>query len=126
VDGTERNPLYGGGPRGEARTRCPAKNLTEPQNSQGGEPDHATTAPTVKGGRDSVTRENPQAKTHDLVIQRILRHSNVAVTQTHYIKTSSEDSREAMALLGEAVERGSSGPQSARNRTFDAEPKSVN
>jgi hypothetical protein len=125
VDGTERNPLYGGGPRGEARMRCPAKNLTEPQNSQGGEADHATYCPDL-GGRDSVTRENPQAKTHDSVIQRILRHSNVALTQTHYIKTSSEDSHEAMALLGEVVECGSSGPQSARNRTFDAEPKSVN
>ena len=32
----------------------------------------------------------------DSVIQRILRHSNVAVTQTYYIKTASEEVPNAM------------------------------
>jgi hypothetical protein len=32
----------------------------------------------------------------DLVIQRILRHSDVAVTQACYIKTVSEDAKAAM------------------------------
>ena len=35
----------------------------------------------------------------DLVIQRVLRHSNVAVTQACYIKTSSRDSMLALASL---------------------------
>ena len=35
----------------------------------------------------------------DKVIQAILRHSNVAVTQSCYIKTVTEHARQAMALL---------------------------
>jgi len=35
----------------------------------------------------------------DMVIQRILRHSNVATTTTYYIKTMSEDVRAAMSKL---------------------------
>lgn len=35
----------------------------------------------------------------DMVIQRILRHANVATTQTHYVKTSDPDSRAAMRKL---------------------------
>jgi integrase len=35
----------------------------------------------------------------DKVIQAILRHSNVAVTQRCYIKTVTSDARQAMALL---------------------------
>jgi integrase len=35
----------------------------------------------------------------DMVIQRILRHSNVSTTTTYYIKTVSEDVREAMSKL---------------------------
>ena len=39
----------------------------------------------------------------DLVIQRILRHSNVAVTQACYIKTVSEDAKAAMQKLETAL-----------------------
>jgi len=39
----------------------------------------------------------------DSVIQRILRHSNVAVTQACYIKTASEDARAAMQKLETAL-----------------------
>jgi integrase len=34
----------------------------------------------------------------DSVIQRILRHSNVATTQNHYIKTASPDAIAAMRI----------------------------
>jgi integrase len=39
----------------------------------------------------------------DLTIQRILRHSNVAVTQACYIKTASEESKAAMQKLETAL-----------------------
>ena len=39
----------------------------------------------------------------DSVIQRILRHSNVAVTQACYIKTVSEDAKAAMQKLETAL-----------------------
>jgi integrase len=39
----------------------------------------------------------------DSVIQRILRHSNVAVTQACYIKTASEDATAAMQKLETAL-----------------------
>jgi integrase len=39
----------------------------------------------------------------DSVIQRILRHSNVAVTQACYIKTASEDAKAAMQKLESAL-----------------------
>jgi len=37
------------------------------------------------------------------VIQRILRHSHVAVTQACYIKTASEDAKAAMQKLETAL-----------------------
>jgi len=39
----------------------------------------------------------------DSVIQRILRHSHVAVTQAYYIKTASEDAKAAMQKLETAL-----------------------
>jgi integrase len=39
----------------------------------------------------------------DSVIQRILRHSNVAITQACYIKTASEDAKAAMQKLETAL-----------------------
>jgi integrase len=39
----------------------------------------------------------------DSVIQRIMRHSNVAVTQACYIKTASEDAKAAMQKLETAL-----------------------
>ena len=39
----------------------------------------------------------------DSVIQRILRHSNIATTQTYYIKTAADDVRNAMAKLEQNV-----------------------
>jgi integrase len=35
----------------------------------------------------------------DMVIQRVLRHANVATTQAHYVKTSDPDARAAMRKL---------------------------
>jgi integrase len=53
----------------------------------------------------------------DLVIQRILRHSNVAVTQACYIKTANADVQRAMEQLaaasGERQRTGEAGLQSA-------------
>lgn len=39
----------------------------------------------------------------DIVIQRILRHSNVSTTATYYIKTAADDVREAMSKLEENI-----------------------
>jgi integrase len=39
----------------------------------------------------------------DMVIQRILRHSNVSTTTTYYIKTAAEDVRSAMTKLEDAA-----------------------
>ena len=39
----------------------------------------------------------------DLTIQAILRHSNVAVTQSCYIKTASKETKEAMQRVEEAL-----------------------
>jgi hypothetical protein len=39
----------------------------------------------------------------DVTIQRILRHSNVAVTQACYIKTASDESKAAMQKLETAL-----------------------
>jgi hypothetical protein len=39
----------------------------------------------------------------DSVIQRILRHSTVATTQNHYIKTTSPDAIAAMKQFSEAL-----------------------
>jgi hypothetical protein len=39
----------------------------------------------------------------DSVIQRILRHSTVATTQNHYIKTASPDAIAAMRQFSEAL-----------------------
>jgi len=39
----------------------------------------------------------------DSVIQRILRHSNVATTPNHYIKTASPDAIAAMKQFSEAL-----------------------
>jgi integrase len=41
----------------------------------------------------------------DMVIQRILRHANVATTQTHYVKTSDPDARAAMKKLERAFSK---------------------
>jgi integrase len=41
----------------------------------------------------------------DMVIQRILRHANVATTQAHYVKTSDPDARAAMKILERAFSK---------------------
>ena len=41
----------------------------------------------------------------DMVIQRILRHANVATTQMHYVKTSDPDARAAMKKLERAFSK---------------------
>ena len=40
----------------------------------------------------------------DKIIQRILRHSNVAVTQSRYIKTADYDASAAMHQFGRSLE----------------------
>ncbi|HXH48286.1 MAG TPA: tyrosine-type recombinase/integrase [Terriglobia bacterium] len=40
----------------------------------------------------------------DMVIQRILRHANVSTTATYYIKTATDDVRNAMAKLENSIE----------------------
>lgn len=40
---------------------------------------------------------------HEMVIQRILRHSNVSTTATYYIKTAAEDVRGAMEKLEDTI-----------------------
>ena len=42
-----------------------------------------------------------------MVIQRILRHSNVSTTANYYIKTAADDVRNAMAKLEETVSESS-------------------
>jgi integrase len=51
----------------------------------------------------------------DSVIQAILRHSTVAVTQKCYIKTTSQDAVAAMQLLAEDVTRGNCSPLDLQN-----------
>jgi len=51
----------------------------------------------------------------DSVIQRILRHSNVATTQNHYIKTASPDAIEAMRQFSEALLCSTCAPDEAIN-----------
>jgi integrase len=51
------------------------------------------------GFRRGLATNLHQLEVSDLVIQRILRHSNVAVTQACYIKAADKDAREAMGRL---------------------------
>ena len=53
----------------------------------------------------------------DSVIQRILRHSNVAVTQACYIKTASEDAKAAMQKLETALNDTYVTPRQANSGT---------
>jgi integrase len=57
----------------------------------------------------------------DKVIQAILRHSNVAVTQRCYIKTATSDAREAMALLecATSVQPAESSPLESEAASFE-------
>lgn len=55
----------------------------------------------------------------DMVIQRILRHANVSTTSTYYIKTASDDVRNAMATLENHIE------QSDNHRRARTEPEVV-
>jgi integrase len=52
----------------------------------------------------------------DSVIQRILRHSNVATTQNHYIKTASSDAVAAMKRFSDAVMCSTCAPEES-NKT---------
>jgi integrase len=47
----------------------------------------------------------------DSVIQRILRHSTVATTQNHYIKTASSDAIAAMRQFSEALKCSTCAPE---------------
>jgi integrase len=49
------------------------------------------------------------------VIQRILRHSNVATTQNHYIKTASPDAIAAMRQFSEALLCSTCAPENGDN-----------
>jgi integrase len=50
----------------------------------------------------------------DSIIQSILRHSTVATTQTHYIKTARPDAVAAMRQFSEALECSSCAPADNR------------
>ena len=50
----------------------------------------------------------------DSIIQSILRHSTVATTQNHYIKTARPDAVAAMRRLSEALECSSCAPESGK------------
>src|SRR5215510_6529428 len=52
----------------------------------------------------------------DSVIQRILRHSTVATTQNHYIKTASPDAIAAMRQFSEALLCSTCAPESGPER----------
>jgi len=60
----------------------------------------------------------------DIVIQRILRHSNVSTTATYYIKTAADDVRTAMAKLENVVPSATELPETQwdTNRTPNPEP----
>jgi hypothetical protein len=65
-----------------------------------------------------------------MVIQRILRHSNVSTTANYYIKTAADDVRNAMAIFEKTVTEN---PSSKLRDTFgtldripSALPESVN
>jgi len=57
----------------------------------------------------------------DMVIQRILRHANVSTTATYYIKTATDDVRNAMVKLENRIEEAARAQQDTV-RTLDAEP----
>jgi hypothetical protein len=63
-------------------------------------------APSLLSPNRSVDPTGPlptYARVDDSVIQRILRHSNLATTQNHYIKTASPDAVAAMKQFSEAL-----------------------
>jgi integrase len=55
------------------------------------------------GFRRGVASNLNRIGVDDSVIQRILRHSNVATTQNHYIKTASPDAIAAMRQFSDAL-----------------------
>jgi len=54
----------------------------------------------------------------DSVIQRILRHSNIAVTQTYYIKSMPKDVQSAMNALERSI------PEPASDTVWTPKPAS--
>jgi len=54
----------------------------------------------------------------DIVIQRILRHSNVSTTTGYYIKTAADDVRDAMTKFESSI----SSLELDTNRTLNGEP----
>jgi integrase len=57
----------------------------------------------------------------DSVIQRILRHSNLATTQNHYIKTASPDAIAAMKQLSDALSCSSCAPDEVGKATHSVQ-----
>jgi integrase len=55
----------------------------------------------------------------DSVIQRILRHSNIATTQTFYIKAVAPDVRDAMTKLEKSI------PKSQLDTNWTPDPAST-
>jgi integrase len=53
---------------------------------------------------DELTQELKSGTYPDKTIQRILRHSNVAVTQGRYIKTADSEATAAMRQFGQSLE----------------------
>jgi integrase len=92
----------------------PALNVCEacsrPQDEHGPESDHEyqrnKVLPKWRGWhafRRGLATNLRRLRVADMTIQRILRHSNVAVTQACYIKTASDESRAAMQTLETAL-----------------------
>ena len=68
-----------------------------------------------------------------MVIQRILRHTNVSTTATYYIKTAAEDVQNAMARLENMIPSASKSDTENVQDSFGtlntdspAEPASIN
>src|SRR6202022_5116644 len=65
-----------------------------------------------------------------MVIQRILRHSNVSTTANYYIKTAADDVRNAMSMLEKTVTANTSAELQDTFGTLkpilSAQPESIN
>jgi len=70
---------------------------------------------TWHGFRRGLASNLNRLDVDDSVIQRILRHSKVATTQNHYIKTASPDAIAAMRQFSEALLCSTCAPSESGN-----------
>ena len=69
----------------------------------------------TRGFRRGLASNLNRLGVDDSVIQRILRHSNVATTQNHYIKTASPDAIAAMRRFADALLCSTCAPDEGNN-----------